>query len=69
VFTRARHWSVSWARWLESTTSHPVSLRSVILFIHIYTYRHDLLTRASCVQRECLTLCEVGTIWYLPVRW
>jgi hypothetical protein len=28
VFTRARHWSLSWARWIQSTPSHPISLLS-----------------------------------------
>jgi hypothetical protein len=24
MFTRARHWFVSWARWIQSTLSHPI---------------------------------------------
>jgi hypothetical protein len=28
VFTTARHWSLSWARCIQSTPSHPISLRS-----------------------------------------
>jgi hypothetical protein len=31
VFTRARHWSLSWARWIQSTHSHPTSLRSILI--------------------------------------
>jgi len=31
VFTTAHHWSFSWARCMQSTTSHPVSLRSVLI--------------------------------------
>jgi len=26
MFTRARHWSLSWIRWIQSTTSHLISL-------------------------------------------
>jgi len=26
AFTRARHWFLSWARWIQSTISHPISL-------------------------------------------
>jgi len=26
VFTRARHWSESWARWIQSPTSYPIYL-------------------------------------------
>jgi hypothetical protein len=29
VFTTARHWSLSWSRWIQSTNSHPISLRSI----------------------------------------
>jgi hypothetical protein len=33
VFTRAFHWSLSWARSIQSIPSHPISLRSLKLFI------------------------------------
>jgi hypothetical protein len=39
VFTRALHWSVSWAISIQSTPSHPISLRSIlILSTHLRTY-------------------------------
>jgi hypothetical protein len=32
VFTRARHWFLSWARWILSIPSHrPISLRSILI--------------------------------------
>jgi len=31
VFTRVRHWYLSWARWLQSTHSHPISLWSILI--------------------------------------
>jgi hypothetical protein len=31
VFTTARHWSLSWARWTQSTPSHPIPLRSTLI--------------------------------------
>jgi hypothetical protein len=31
VFTRALHWSLSWARSIQSIPSHPISLRSILL--------------------------------------
>jgi hypothetical protein len=31
VFTRARHWSLSWARCIQSTPSHPISLRFILM--------------------------------------
>jgi hypothetical protein len=30
VFTTARYCSLSWARWIQSTPSHPISLRSIL---------------------------------------
>jgi hypothetical protein len=31
VFTRALHWSLSWAISIQSTQSHPISLRSILI--------------------------------------
>jgi hypothetical protein len=31
VFTIALHWCLSWAIYLQSTTSHPISLRSILI--------------------------------------
>jgi hypothetical protein len=31
VFTSARHWSLSWDRWIQSTTLHPNPVRSVLI--------------------------------------
>jgi hypothetical protein len=31
LFTTARHWILSWAIWTQSTPSHPVSLKSVVM--------------------------------------
>jgi hypothetical protein len=36
VFTRALHWSLSWARSIQSIPPHPISLRSIsILYSHL----------------------------------
>jgi hypothetical protein len=36
MFTRALHWSLSWATSIQSIPSHPISLRSIsILFTHL----------------------------------
>jgi hypothetical protein len=29
MFTRARHWSLSWARWIQSITPHRIPLRTI----------------------------------------
>jgi hypothetical protein len=31
VFTTSRHWSLSWARWIRSTPSHPIALRPILI--------------------------------------
>jgi hypothetical protein len=33
VFTRALHWSVSWARSIQSLPPHPISLKSILILI------------------------------------
>jgi hypothetical protein len=32
VFTRALHWSLSWARSFQSIPSHPISLRFILIY-------------------------------------
>jgi hypothetical protein len=34
VFIRARHWSLSWVRWIQSSLSYHVSLRSFLILCH-----------------------------------
>jgi hypothetical protein len=31
VFTRTRHWSLSWVTWIQSELSHPVSLKYILI--------------------------------------
>jgi hypothetical protein len=31
VFTRAYHWSLPWDRWIQSTTSHPISIIPILI--------------------------------------
>jgi len=31
MFITACHWSLSWARWIQSSSSHPSSLRSILI--------------------------------------
>jgi hypothetical protein len=32
VLERARHWSLSWARYIQSTPSHPINFESILIF-------------------------------------
>jgi hypothetical protein len=41
MFTKARHWTLSWARWIQCTSSHPISYLCSIIII-------------SSHQRSCL---------------
>jgi hypothetical protein len=34
AFTRALHWSLSWARSIQFIQSHPISLRSILMKVH-----------------------------------
>ena len=36
-FTGRCHWSLFWARWIQSISSHPISIRSILkLFSHLH---------------------------------
>jgi hypothetical protein len=37
VFTRALHWSLSWASSVQSIPSHPISLRSILILSEYYS--------------------------------
>jgi hypothetical protein len=62
VFTTARHWSLFWARWIQSTISHPITLRLIlILSFHLCLYLpsglfpSDFHTKV-CMQFSSLTI-------------
>lgn len=39
VYARCCCWTIYWATWIQSTSSHPVSLRSIlVLFFHLCPY-------------------------------
>jgi len=40
IFTRAYHWSLSWARWNHSIPTYPISLRSIWCYLPIYVNEH-----------------------------
>jgi hypothetical protein len=44
VFTRTSHWTLSWARLIQSTLYHPISLRSILLLSS-----HQRLGLPSCL--------------------
>jgi len=53
VFTRARHWSRSWARWIHSTTSRCNTCLAPVISLDLITLRilnahHDGMTHCKC---------------------
>jgi hypothetical protein len=49
VFTRAVHWSVLWATWVQCTTSHHISVRYIlVLSSHWYSGHRYALDVESC---------------------
>jgi hypothetical protein len=63
VFTRARHWSLSWARWIQSAPSHHISLRFILRgqFERFVDWRQC----AAVMQRETVTVtpsCSGGNV-------
>jgi hypothetical protein len=74
VFTRALHWSLSWARSTQSIPSHPSSLRSIlILSTHHHIYNVSKLSQSSSsfyathvvfLLLVCL-LCVKCAVWTL----
>jgi hypothetical protein len=48
MFTRVRCWSLSWARWIQSITPHPISLRSIFSAISLFWKNKSRLMRSPC---------------------
>jgi hypothetical protein len=43
VFPRALHWSLSWAKSIQSTPSHPISLRSILILSTLFWNERGVL--------------------------
>jgi hypothetical protein len=58
VFTTACHWFVSWARWIHSTPSNLISLRSFLILSSHLRFRHRMLfihLRVSNSNSVCIS--------------
>jgi len=67
VFTRARNWIPFWARWIQSTYSHPLSL----IFISILSSNLHLCLPSVCLSQNsyaCYTPCSSQPPW-LDIKW
>jgi hypothetical protein len=68
VFTRARYWSLPWDGRIQSTNSHPIPLRSTLIYypskwryIFRIPYREFICT--SCLSQLCFMLCPSSFLW------
>jgi hypothetical protein len=52
VFTRSRHWPVSWARWIQPTLSQPVSLKSSLILSSHALFSNDFNLSSSLSVRD-----------------
>jgi len=51
IFIRAHHWSLTWARWIQPTSSHTVSLRYIlILHCHLHIGLSSYYIHLSCPE-------------------
>jgi len=81
VFTTAWHWSLSWARCIQSTPSHPTSLRSILILsshLRIGLAFHNLRINYESGQvrsnkppklRTCFLLFISRCVFALSVSW
>jgi hypothetical protein len=63
VFTRAFHWSLSWARSIQSIPSHPNSLRSILILSTHLRLSHQYPTCSPLVPHSCYMPCPPHPPW------
>jgi hypothetical protein len=63
VHTRALHWSLSWARAIQSTPSHPISLKSIFILL-----THLLLGLLSGLFHSGSPTNNLYAVIFSPVR-
>jgi hypothetical protein len=61
VFTRARHLSLSWARWIHSISPRPVSLRYILLW-----FSHLRLCPLSFSDQNFVFISHLSLVLYDP---
>jgi hypothetical protein len=67
VFTRARHWSLSWARWIQSTPSYPVVLRLIFNKIHLRLDLTSSLFPSAFSARKSLCIFSLHYTFYMSL--
>jgi hypothetical protein len=59
VFTSDHHWSQSWARWIQSTHSHPISLRFILILSSNLCLRHPSSLSLQISRSEFCALFHI----------
>jgi hypothetical protein len=68
VFTRSHHWSLSWAGWIHSTSSYPISLRSILTsFLLLVVLLSGLFPQFSHRNYVCNSLSCVTCLAHLYI--
>jgi len=61
VFTRSCHWSLSWSKWIQSTSSHTLSLRYILI---LSSHLCIGLPSSLCIQVFWPQLCmNFSSLW------
>jgi hypothetical protein len=63
AFTRAYHWSQSWVRWIQSTISHPISLRTILLSSYHFLPNDSSL---QVYQKSIVCISHISHAYYMP---
>jgi hypothetical protein len=68
VLTTARHWSLSWARCIQSTPSHPISLRSILILpSHLRLGLTNGLFLQTYQAKYCMYFSSLPCMLHVPL--
>jgi hypothetical protein len=68
VFTKTRHWSVSAARCIQSTTSHPVSICSILILPFIYDWVYRVVLPFTFLNQNIVHISHITHACYMPTH-
>jgi hypothetical protein len=54
VFTRTRHWPLSWITWIQSTPSHYIYLRSILFYPSVWFVSFDNSVLCPRFSKTCV---------------
>jgi hypothetical protein len=77
LLTRARHYSLSWARSIQYIPLHPISLRSILIPFHLrlalliglsFWLSHQIPTSLPLRRHECYLFCSSHSLWIIILQ-